>query len=52
MANSPEEYAQFSLDLIQDSLASKQLAIASYNWVKKNYDWSKNGQKLLDLLDK
>ncbi|MFT6801685.1 MAG: glycosyltransferase involved in cell wall biosynthesis [Salibacteraceae bacterium] len=52
IANSPEEYAQFSLDLIQDSLASKQLAIASYNWVKKNYDWYKIVKKLLDLLDK
>ena len=50
IGNSPEEYAEFILELLRNQDLSDRLKENALAFVKENYNWSKNGDALLELI--
>lgn len=48
VADNPEQYALYILDLLQNEARAKQIAMNGYRFALSNYDWKKTG----DLLDR
>lgn len=52
VADEPEQYAQFIIDLIEDSSKAKGLAENAYQYVINNYNWESTTKALEGLLNK
>lgn len=50
IAKNAEEFAQFSLDLLQSEKKYSILKTNAFNWVKSQYDWDINGAPLLKMV--
>lgn len=52
IGHSAEDYAEKVIQLLQDQSFADKIAENGYHFVKKNYDWAKNCQKLEQVLKK
>lgn len=50
IANTPQEYASFVTELTQNAGLRAKIATSAKEFVLKQYDWKKNGEKLLELI--
>lgn len=50
IGKTPEEYANFILELLVDSHLSSSLANSAHSFVQEKYSWSTNGIPLLNLI--
>ncbi len=50
IANSPEEFAQYTMELLASKSNYSRLSQNAYSWVNTHYNWNTNGLPLLELI--
>ena len=52
VADSPEDYAAFILELLTDEAKASKIAMNGYNYVTSNFNWSASAIQLSNLFSK